>query len=212
MRGVFCYDIGMKKRGPKHIIGIDEVGRGPLAGPVAVGVVKFKVESLKVNATWTRGFSDSKKLTQKAREEWMVKIEQARSEGWLEYSVVFVAPSVIDKKGIVHAISTALGRALNTTLGGRTSKCEEVLVLLDGGLYAPACFKNQKTIVKGDEKEFVIALASIVAKVTRDKRMVALAKRFPQSGFEQHKGYGTRKHYKAIKKHGLTPHHRKSFI
>lgn len=85
-------------------------------------------------------------------------------------------------------------------------------VLLDGGLRAPVHYTNQQTIIKGDEKELVIALASIVAKVTRDKRMVALAKKFPAYGFEKHKGYGTRAHYEAIKKHGITPHHRKSFL
>ncbi|MBI3634379.1 MAG: hypothetical protein HY228_02050 [Candidatus Yonathbacteria bacterium] len=89
---------------------------------------------------------------------------------------------------------------------------DDSLVLLDGGLRAPARYKNQKTIIKGDEKELVIALASIVAKVARDARMVKLGKKFPQYGFEKHKGYGTRAHYKAIKKHGITKHHRKSFL
>ncbi|MBI5400711.1 MAG: hypothetical protein HZB12_01160 [Candidatus Yonathbacteria bacterium] len=86
------------------------------------------------------------------------------------------------------------------------------MVLLDGGLRAPAHYSNQKTIIKGDEKELSIALASIVAKVARDKKMIALAKKFPAYGFEKHKGYGTRAHYEAIKKHGATKHHRKSFL
>ena len=84
-KGTFCYDEKMKKRAPKYFIGIDEVGRGPLAGPVAVGVVKLKVESLKVHIRWTQGLRDSKKLSPKAREAWFVKIEEAREEGWLEY-------------------------------------------------------------------------------------------------------------------------------
>lgn len=192
----------------KHIIGIDEVGRGPLAGPVAIGVVKLKVASLKVNAKLGKGFKDSKKLSPKAREAWLVKIDEARSEGWLEYSVAFVSPSVIDKKGLSYAIRTALEKALDAL----EHDADAVRVLLDGGLRAPAHYLNQETIIKGDEKELAIALASIVAKVARDKRMVALAKKFPEYGFEKHKGYGTRAHYVAIKKHGITAHHRKSFL
>ena len=210
----------MKKREHKYIIGIDEVGRGPLAGPVAIGVVRLKVESLKINTKWGKDFRDSKKLSAKAREAWFVKIEEARSEGWLEYAVAFVAPSVIDKRGIVYAINAAIFRALkivdSPVPAPRQSShvtCQlSSLVLLDGGLRAPAHYPHQQTIIKGDEKELVIALASIVAKVTRDRRMVALAKKFPAYGFEKHKGYGTRAHYEAIKKHGITPHHRRSFL
>lgn len=208
----------MKKRVHKYIIGIDEVGRGPLAGPVAVGVVKLKVESLKSKVNWGRGFRDSKKLSAKAREAWLVKIDEARSEGWLDYAVAFVPPSVIDKKGLSYAIRTALARALERVaptaaqLGSSTPKLREIMVLLDGGLRAPSHYPHQETIIKGDEKELAIALASIVAKVARDKKMVALAKKFPEYGFEKHKGYGTRAHYAAIKKHGITPHHRKSFL
>lgn len=204
--------MGKKKVHNDYLIGIDEVGRGPLAGPVAVGVVKLKVESLKVNTTWAQGFRDSKKLTPKKREAWFAKIEQAREEGWLEYAVAFITPGMIDKKGIMYSINAALKRALKTALGGSVSKCEDVRVLLDGGLRAPAHYENQETIIKGDEKELAIALASIVAKVMRDKHMVALAKKLPQYGFERHKGYGTRGHYAAIKKHGVTPHHRRSFL
>lgn len=217
---ILCYDETMKKRtGTKYIIGIDEVGRGPIAGPVAIGAVKLKAESVKLKVEWARGFRDSKKLTPKAREAWFVKIKKAQSEGWLEYAVAFVSPSVIDKKGIVPAINTALARALGVVESqGRTlakiprNRSWNTKVLLDGGLRAPAQYKNQETIIKGDEKELAIALASIVAKVTRDKRMVALAKKHPHHGFKKHKGYGTRAHYAAIKKHGVTPHHRRSFL
>lgn len=200
-----------KREKHTYLIGIDEVGRGPLAGPVAVGVVKLKVGSLKANTKWASGFKDSKKLSAKAREAWMVKIDEAQSDGWLEYAVAFVAPSVIDRKGISYAIRTAIMRALEQ-VEKKDSPFFETQVLLDGGLRAPAHYPNQQTIIRGDEKEFVIALASIVAKVTRDKRMVALAKKFPAYGFERHKGYGTCAHYEAIKKHGITPHHRKSFL
>ena len=85
-------------------------------------------------------------------------------------------------------------------------------VLLDGGLKAPVEFKNQKTIIKGDEREMVIALASICAKVLRDRKMNLLGKKHPKYGFEVHKGYGTKKHYQAIRKYGLLPVHRRSFL
>ena len=216
----------MKKYVPKkyykYIIGIDEVGRGPLAGPVAVGAVKLEKEwiKLKTKEGWFKGLHDSKKLSPEAREKWVLKIKQAQKEGWLDFAVAFVSPRVIDKKGLSWAIRNALAKALEKVdpqLGNPVSKLREdnfdmVQVLLDGGLYAPVHYKNQTTIIKGDEKEVSIALASIVAKVARDKKMVVLAKKFPQYGFEQHKGYGTRAHYEAIKRHGITPHHRKSFL
>ncbi len=211
----------MKKYVPKkyykYIVGIDEVGRGPLAGPVAVGAVKLEKEwiKLKEKEGWFKGLRDSKKLSPKAREEWVVKIKQAQKEGWLDFSVAFVSSRVIDKKGLSYAIRTALAQALRILEDlskGSPWIREEVNVLLDGGLHAPVHYKNQTTIIKGDEKEVSIALASIVAKVARDKKMVALAKKFPRYGFEQHKGYGTRAHYEAIKKHGITPYHRKSFL
>lgn len=202
----------MKRNGSKYLIGIDEVGRGPIAGPVAVGVVRLKVESLKINTKWSQGFKDSKKLSPKARDLWMIKIEEAKTEGWLDYSVAFVSSSVIDRKGLSHAIRTAVAAALESIDQIKGGPLFSAKVLLDGGLRAPTRYKDQKTIIKGDEKELAIALASIVAKVARDKRMIALSKKFPFHGFEQHKGYGTQAHYEALRKHGMTPHHRKSFM
>lgn len=208
----------MKKSVHKYIIGIDEVGRGPLAGPVAVGAVRIYAEHHKRVEKLFPVIKDSKKLTAKKREEWCMRILEAETLGYLSSAVSFITPSVIDKKGLAYAIRTALARALDSVtntkpqLGSSTPKLEEVMVLLDGGLHAPAHYPHQETIVKGDEKELAIALASIVAKVARDKKMIALAKKFPAYGFEKHKGYGTRTHYEAIKKHGITPHHRKSFL
>ncbi|MFZ2831786.1 MAG: ribonuclease HII, partial [Minisyncoccia bacterium] len=188
-----------------YIIGIDEVGRGPLAGPVAVGAVCIRGEhQIKLKKLFPT-IKDSKKLSPKKREEWLIKINEVRSEGWLEYTVAFVSPGVIDKNGLSYAIRTALEKALNSI----EHNPKEVKVLLDGGLHAPAEYLNQETIIKGDEKKLAIALASIVAKVARDKKMIALAKKLSQYGFEKHKGYGTRAHYTAIKKHGISIHHRK---
>ncbi|OHA83014.1 MAG: hypothetical protein A2937_02300 [Candidatus Yonathbacteria bacterium RIFCSPLOWO2_01_FULL_47_33b] len=198
----------MKKGAHKYTIGIDEVGRGPLAGPVAVGAACIYAEHRTQVAKLFPIIKDSKKLSAKAREEWVVRIQEAEEAGLLVTTVAFVAPGAIDKNGIAPSIRLALSKALEAI----EHQAEETRVLLDGGLRAPAQYKNQETIIKGDEKELTIALASIVAKVARDKRMIALAKKFPYHGFEQHKGYGTRAHYEALEKHGLTPHHRKSFL
>lgn len=198
----------MKKGTHKYIIGIDEVGRGPLAGPVAVGAACIYVEHKTKVAKLFPIVKDSKKLSAKAREEWMVRIREAEAAGFIATTVAFVAPGPIDKNGIAPSIRLALTKALEAV----EHEVEHTRVLLDGGLRAPAHYKNQETIIKGDEKELAIALASIVAKVARDKRMIALAKKYPAYGFEQHKGYGTRAHYEALEKHGLTPHHRTSFL
>lgn len=198
------------KKSIKYLIGIDEAGRGPLAGPVAVGVVKLQVTSykLKAQAGWFRGLKDSKKLSEKAREEWFTKMRKAKKDGWLQFAVALGSARVIDKKGIVFAIKNALNKAILKV----DAKGGETLALLDGGLRASEEFSSQKTIIKGDEKEPVIALASIVAKVSRDRLMKKNGQKYPEYGFEKHKGYGTRGHYRKIKKYGISPIHRKSFL
>lgn len=192
----------------KYIIGIDEVGRGPIAGPVALGAVCIYAEHERKVKKLFPVIKDSKKLTPKARAEWREQIRYAEQMGFLSCGVSFVAPGVIDKRGLSYAIRTALAGALSLVV----HEVNDTKVLLDGGLHAPDYYQFQETIIKGDEKKLAIALASIVAKTARDARMVLLAKKFPEYGFEQHKGYGTRAHYQALKKHGLTPHHRRSFL
>jgi ribonuclease HII len=192
----------------KCVIGIDEVGRGPLAGPVAVGMVCIFPEHIKTVRKIFPIVKDSKKLSPNARAEWRERIRGAEKSGFLISRVAFVSSSVIDKKGIVFSIHVAISSTLNSFEHDPSVS----RVLLDGGLKAPFYYADQKTIVKGDEKELSIALASIVAKVARDARMVSLSKKFPKHGFENHKGYGTRAHYKAINEYGITPHHRKSYL
>lgn len=202
------------------VIGIDEVGRGPLAGPVAVGAVCVYTEHCSRVKKLFPVVWDSKKLSAKAREAWLVRIREAEMAGFLTTAVAFVSPGVIDKKGIAPSIRMGLAKVLQNVGPSRfdldkSHPCQGrtlTKVLLDGGLRAPAEYKNQQTIIKGDEKKLVIALASIVAKVARDARMVALGKKFPDYGFERHKGYGTRAHCEAIKKNGMMPHHRRSFL
>lgn len=182
------------------IIGIDEAGRGPLAGPIAVGVVAMPVEKNE----WRHwiGLKDSKQLSEKQREIWHAKIKISD----VLHSVAIVGARVIDRVGITHAASVATLRAI-ARLG---LKPNEAVVFLDWGLMIPDIWQ-QKQFVKGDENIPAIALASIVAKVTRDRYMCQVAKKFPRYGFEQHKGYGTRAHYDAITLHGTCPLHRLSF-
>lgn len=193
----------------KFIVGIDEVGRGPLAGPVAVGACLVSV--LKIKRLFTEGFfkdiRDSKKLSEKKRKEWLSRINERKGNVDLNYGVAFVSSKIIDVKGISYSLRLAIKKSL------RKLKVDPLrtMVFLDGGLKAPKEFNFQKTIIKGDEKEPIISLASIVAKVARDRKMIFHSKKFPQYGFEIHKGYGTLLHRQKIKKHGLSELHRKSF-
>ena len=188
----------------KYIVGIDEVGRGPLAGPVAVCAFKMPI------GFKTAGFGplkDSKKLTPKKREEIFAKLEILKKNRKVDYSVCYESAKRIDKVGLSKAIKNCLEKSLKNIKVNST----ECRVLLDGGLKAPKDFLNQKTIIKGDEKERAIAFASIVAKVSRDALMCKVAKKFPKYSFEIHKGYGTKMHCEAIRKYGLSAEHRKCF-
>lgn len=182
----------------EFIVGIDEAGRGPLAGPVTVGAV-----AVPLGSRFFRGIKDSKKLSAKKRREWFGNL---KNNSKLKYSVVSISHSVIDKKGISYALRFAVAKCLKK-LEIRSSNLE---IKLDGSLYAPKEYR-QRTIIKGDEKIPVISAASIMAKVTRDRYMVRLAKKYPLYGFEVHKGYGTAVHRALVKKHGLCDIHRRSY-
>ncbi len=192
-----------------YIIGIDEAGRGPLAGPVSVGLVltstpihpEIKKELRKIKG------KDSKKLSHEKREMWFEKLQIWKQEGKINFYVSLIPAKIIDSKGISYAIQKAMKECLDNV----NADCKNCRVLLDGSLYAPQEFVNQKTIIKGDEKEPFISLASIAAKVTRDRYMAKIALKFPLYGFEIHKGYGTLSHRKLIRKHGITPLHRATF-
>ena len=189
----------------KFIVGIDEVGRGPIAGPVAVGA--FVILNNDILNDFI-GVKESKQLSAKKREIWFEKIQNFKKDNKVNFSVNFQSEKIIDSMGISYAIRTALSECLNE-LNLQTDMVE---VLLDGGLKAPVNYINQKTIIKGDEKEIVIALASICAKVMRDRLMIDLSSKYDKYGFEKHMGYGTKAHYKAIEQYGITPVHRTSFL
>jgi ribonuclease HII len=196
-----------KKQIKRMLVGVDEVGRGPLAGPVAVGIVCFP-ENLKHLVFKVFGeVKDSKKLSEKGREVWLQKIKKLKKEGVLEYVVVYKSAKYIDAKGISKAIRSCIEKGLQK-LQISPLKSE---IRLDGSLRAPSEYRHQKTIIKGDEKELVIALASIVAKVSRDKRMVRESVKYTSYGFQKHKGYGTAEHRAALKKYGPSVIHRRSF-
>ncbi len=188
----------------RYVVGIDEAGRGPLAGPVAVGAVSIP---LNFNKKFFGSIQDSKKLTSEERELWFALALEARKERTLDFTVSLVSEKVIDRKGISYAVRLGIKRSL-VALG----ISEDSQVFLDGGIKAPKKFVHQLTVVKGDEKIPVVSLASICAKVVRDRRMVGLSKKFPEFDFHTHKGYGTREHRRAIRKYGPTEVHRQSFL
>ena len=216
----------------KYIVGIDEVGRGPIAGPVAVCSFLIKDENILNNFDDKKlpKLRDSKKLSKIQRGKWFNYLKDLKDEGFCDYAVSFVSSENIDKFGIAKCIQKALNESLSKVAspenlfkrssdeGGQEARPFQkdfqasLHIYLDGGLHAPLEYINQETIIRGDELHPVISCASIMAKVSRDRIMVAYAKKYPEYGFDNHVGYGTKSHYSAIKKHGQTPIHRKTFI
>src|SRR3990167_6131113 len=182
----------------RYIVGIDESGRGPLAGPITLAYVACPASIFRRNF---KGIKDSKKLTLKKREEWF---RHLKAHPHLEYGVTSVGARTIDYKGISRSVKIGIKRLVSRL------SVKPKMILLDGSLYAPPEYP-QKTIIKGDEKIPIIAAASVMAKVTRDRKMTRLAKKFPDYSFEIHKGYGTKLHCKLVKKYGLCDIHRRSF-
>ncbi|HBM45914.1 MAG: Ribonuclease HII [Parcubacteria group bacterium GW2011_GWF2_38_76] len=185
-------------------LGIDEVGRGPLAGPITICVAAFKTRKPK----FLRGIRDSKKLTAQKREDWLNKIKIAKEEGNVLFCVSSTDNEQIDKVGITKATNLAIEKSLKKL---KLEPCQ-CLVLLDGGLKAPIEYIYQETIIRGDDKERIISASSVIAKVNRDNIMIDYSKKYPQYNFHEHKGYGTRAHYEALKKYGKCQIHRISFL
>lgn len=183
------------KKGYLYIGGIDEAGRGPIAGPVVASVVVFKKD------TKIHKIDDSKKLSEKKRNE---LFEIIKNEA-LDYGIGIVDNNKIDEINILNATILAMKKAVNQL------ERKPDYLLIDA-LNIPNLDINQNAIVKGDSKSISIAGASILAKVTRDNIMYEYDKMYPEYGFKNHKGYGTDEHYDAIRKYGLTPIHRKSFL
>ncbi len=189
----------------KYYIGVDEVGRGPIAGPVTVcALVSFDGRYLEK----FEGIKDSKKLSPQKRKEWYKKMYDCKKDGLIDFKVFSVSNKVIDKIGIVRCLK----RLVDSCLCKLNCPQSECMILLDGSLKAPEHYKRQETITKGDEKEQLIAMASVVAKVHRDSFMIKIAQKIPNYCFERHKGYGTKEHYSAISKFGICDLHRLTFL
>ncbi|PIU14096.1 ribonuclease HII [bacterium (Candidatus Gribaldobacteria) CG08_land_8_20_14_0_20_39_15] len=188
------------RKGFKRVACLDEAGRGPLAGPVVAAAVvlnsKFKIHNLKIK--------DSKKLTPKKREEFYKILNKNPA---IEWGIGRVSEKVIDKINIKNAAELAMEKAI------RKLKHHPDFLIIDGNHINSKKLKakSYKLIVKADEKVFSCACASIIAKVTRDRIMKRYHKKYPQYGFDKHKGYPTKYHIKMLKKYGSCKIHRKSF-
>lgn len=178
-----------------RVCGIDEAGRGPLAGPVCAAAVILP-DGLEIE-----GLNDSKKLTEKKREA-LFDVITARAEA---YGIGWASEQEIDQVNILQATFLAMARAVEAL------SLPADFALVDGNRMPPLSIPGE-TIVKGDGKAACIAAASVLAKVSRDRALRELDQRHPEYGFAQHKGYGTKAHYAAIKQYGLLPEHRRSFL
>ena len=182
-------------KGYKSVCGVDEAGRGPLAGPVCAAAVILP-EGLIID-----GVNDSKKLSEKKRESLFDVIrEQA-----LSYSIAYATVDEIEEINILNATMLAMRRAID----GLDIKADYAMI--DGNKIPPIDI-DAECIVKGDAKSMSIACASILAKVSRDRLLYKYAEEYPMYGFDKHKGYGTKVHREAILKYGPCPYHRKSFL
>ena len=177
------------------ICGVDEAGRGPLAGPVCAAAVILPAEAD------LPGLNDSKKLSEKKREQLFPEIQRIA----LAWSVAFATVEEIEERNILGATMLAMNRAI----AGLSLKPE--LALIDGNRNKEIEMPS-RCVVHGDARCASIAAASILAKVSRDRLMVELSREYPQYGFEQHKGYGTRAHFEALREYGPCPAHRPSFL
>lgn len=177
------------------ICGVDEAGRGPLAGPVCAAAVILPVGVV------IPGLDDSKKLTEKKREA----LYDVVKETAVSYGIAFASENEIDEMNILNATFLAMKRAVEK-LGVKPD-----LALIDGN-QKPHTGINEVTVIKGDGKSMSIAAASVLAKVTRDRYMLELDKKYPQYEFKKHKGYGTKLHYEKILEYGISDVHRKTFL
>lgn len=191
----FVLEIACRCRGHLVVAGVDEAGRGPLAGPVAAAAVVLP------DGHRLEGLNDSKKLTAAERERLFVALTTDPAVCW---SLAFTEPDEIDRINILRATHDAMRRAV-AGLGVAVDFC-----LIDGLRVRDFPYAHEG-VVKGDGRSLSIAAASVIAKVARDRRMVEAAAEFPAYGFERHKGYGTKAHLEALRCHGPCRIHRRSF-
>ena len=183
--------------------GIDEAGRGPLCGPVFASCVILNKENFPKN------INDSKKITEKNREKIFNNILEYEKQGLLFFGVASIDANTIDKINIREATKLAMFNAYNNLINKYNIKVNNVIV---DGNFTPDINTNSIAVIKGDQKSYSIACASIIAKVLRDKELIEKHNQYPQYNFIKNKGYGTKEHIEAIKKYGLIKnYHRKTF-
>ena len=192
MNDLLEYEKELYKKGLNFIAGIDEVGRGPLCGPVVACAcilpINYQLD----------GLNDSKKISEKKREElYEILIKDA-----LSYGIGIISPKRIDEINILEATKEAMKEAVNLDIKPEHLLIDAVKLDID---------INSTSIIKGDAKSASIAAASIIAKVTRDRMMIELSEMYPEYGFEKHKGYGTKAHIEAVKKFGVKDFYRFTF-
>lgn len=192
----FSFENVARNNGYKFVCGVDEAGRGPLAGPVCAAAI-----ILPVNCE-IEGLNDSKKISEKKREALFDIIKEKA----IAYSIAFGSLEEIEEYNILEATYIAMNRAIE----GLETKAD--FALIDGNRVPKGITIPCETVVKGDSKSCSIAAASILAKVTRDRLMLEYDKKYPEYLFSTHKGYGTKAHYEAIKQHGVCEIHRLSFL
>lgn len=192
---LWAMEAALHGQGLSLVCGVDEAGRGPLAGPVCAAAVILPM------GCELPGLNDSKKLTEKQRERLFPLIQERA----VAYGVAFASVEEIEEMNILSAALLAMNRAIE-----QLSPAPE-MALIDGNTTRDIKIPAQ-SVVGGDEKCACIAAASVLAKVTRDRLMTELAAQYPQYGFEKHKGYGTRAHYAALDEYGPCPAHRMSFL
>lgn len=216
--------------GRTWLVGIDEAGRGALAGPVCAGAVAISAEFYKdpAHLTLLDGLNDSKKLTPKTRAEIFARLEHLKAAGLIDFEAGFASVDEIEKLNILVATKTAMARACSavdarlglklrgagtvaTLFGESPIDISLANVLIDGNPVKNFPYAH-KAVVKGDASSLAIAAASIVAKVGRDRLMETLALTYPRYGFEVHKGYGTASHLQALMLYGASEIHRPSFL
>lgn len=191
----YSYENNAKELGYKLICGVDEAGRGPLAGPVYAAACILPQDLI------IEGLNDSKKISEKKREE-LYEVIKSKA---IAYSVATASVEEIEEHNILNATFLAMTRAVEAL--------EEVdFCLIDGNRLPPQLKDKAQAVVKGDSLSYSIAAASILAKVERDRYLLKLDEEYPMYNFKKHKGYGTKEHIALIKEHGISPVHRKSFL
>lgn len=195
IKSISKYEMEFYQKYKKYIAGIDEVGRGPLAGPVMTCAVILPKDCVIL------GINDSKKLSAKQRQNLCEQLKKVA----IDISISLIEADEIDRINVLRATQKSMAQSINTLTINPD-------IILTDAIHIPNINIEQLSIIKGDNKSISIAAASIIAKVTRDKLMVEYSKKYPQYGFERNKGYGTKEHIQAIKKYGLCPIHRKTFV